>query len=237
MASVTHLAPDSGLVDISGEGLNLNHPATGIRLASVGDHHQEFTVGNFELGERIAREGPGIELTEAYTFQGGRLRIGSRHYPDGDLARVAVWEGENHSLYTISYGERASQSARMLAVLDLLKIDEVARVSGIPGGIIFRSREPGRLWFDRGPTVLKFIPTLGLIEIAELTKEVIRELPRWSGAPVPGGEIFADEENPNRRYFVLVSRTAKTLIMPAAGTTDAGLEIALSRLQIEWRRT
>jgi hypothetical protein len=80
------------------------------------------------------------------------------------------------------------------------------------------------------------IPGVGLLVMSQLTRQVTRDLPRWSGTTVPGGELFVDEvPGAGQRYYVLVSPTTKTTIMPTPEAAGDSVPSRLVNLNVAWR--
>jgi hypothetical protein len=226
-----HAAINGGHVRLSCDGAELTGPATSVVAVALGRRRNEFTSGPLDAGETFARISSGVELTESYSLQGGRLRIGVRAHLDQmngitDVVRVGVWEGQAWSIYVAMYG--GAQSSDVIALFNAVTIAET------PTGATITPKEHSGVAFAEDPVVIKLVSGLGLLEIAPLTKDVARGLPRWNGAPVGGGELFVEDRGTPRMHFVLVASTAKTLVMPDpdVGTTD--LMNRLEGLRADW---
>lgn len=231
--SVTHLALDGGLAEIRNDAavqLDLSDPYTSVAHALVGTQRLDFTSGILSFAEAAATQGAGIPLTEEFNVQGGRLRTGSRLDAEGLPSRAAAWEGAAHSIYTILYGDEAVNHSDVLRAFLQIGLEETEK------GIVIRPERSDSLSFVRPPKIIKFVPQLGLLDIAPITQEIASEIPNWPGAPVPGGEIFSDTAG-EFRYFVLVSESARTLVLPGAGVAEGVVLTILSGLHVHWEQT
>ena len=98
-------------------------------------------------------------------------------------------------------------------------------------------KDPAGTPFIDAPVIYKEVPDLGLLIVAPLTREKARALPRWSGTPVDGGELFAADLMTSRMRFVLVSENAVTTIMPKHSVFDETRSLAeINALGVAWAR-
>jgi hypothetical protein len=119
--------------------------------------------------------------------------------------------------------------ANLMGVLDLISLEETDT------GLVLVPRDD-RIRYERSPELTKTIPGVGLLVMSQLTRQVTRDLPRWSGTTVPGGELFVDEvPGAGQRYYVLVSPTARTTIMPSPEAAGDSVPSRLVNLNVAWR--
>ena len=236
MAAIRHTALNGGMVEIDGGGADLTRPFASFIVARFGSHLQEFGAGRLDFGATVARELE-IDLTEEYSYQGGRLRLGSGPWVDLDtkhetVIRIAVWEGTAYSLKTVKYGGR---SLDLIALLDQFVISETA------DGIAMRPTNPHEVRLARigghAPSVVQNVPGVGLLEVAELTPERAKRLPPWAGLPVTGGELFVENERSrDAKTFLMVGHTAVSRLYPNHWEDEeAAIVDRFSKMKVEWR--
>jgi hypothetical protein len=201
-----------------------------VAVFDVSGHQREFTVGNLELGEWAAREVSGVTLTESYGHQRGVLRIGSRivrnNLYDGDeRVWVGVWEGKQSSLVTQLFNIR--DSSGVVSLFDAFEIRELPR----PCAVTLKSRD-ARVVADGLPLVAKQVPNVGLLEINRITNQMVRSVPRHSGTPVRGGELFFAK---SPAHFLMLGQTAITTVIPDPGTGHDDVASRLETLTVSWR--
>jgi hypothetical protein len=168
-----------------------------------------------------------VRLIEEYAYRGGSLRVGRALDERGRVDfLVSVWEGQAWSVYTPFYG---GDVANLMGVLDLLSLEET------DSGLVLVPLDD-RIRYERSPELTKMIPGVGLLVMSQLTRQVARDLPRWSGTTVPGGELFVDEvPGAGQRYYVLVSPTARATIMPSPEAAGNTVPSRLLNLNVTWR--
>ncbi len=195
-SSATCKSLDGSVVSVkSDRSLDGTYTSVGVaELKNLGIKYQELTAGPRDLGETMAMDphiALGMRLDEEYSFQGGRLRIGAGTQPvgsDGDEyweqgpdgigrptpIRFGVWEGDAYSVHTQRYGGEANH---LIAVFHEFEISETAE------GVSCKPKDYPATTFIDGPRVLKDIPELGLLSIAQLTSTTAKRLPRHRGTP------------------------------------------------------
>ena len=231
--SVIHAALDGGLVGIAGP-FDLTNPATSIVVPVVQGRLYEMTSGQRTFGEGIAREF-GVLLDEEYAYQEGRLRIGSALVEDPtnsreNLFNLAVWEGTRSSLVIGSYEATTSSLIGLLGLLTFAEFKEGLTVAPVDSKEISLARRGGRQ-----PTVAKWVPGLGLLEIWERTAEADLELPPWAGAEVEGGELFAEADLGDRTLYILVGDTSVSRIYSDQSFELKEVTAGLENLLVNWR--
>jgi hypothetical protein len=225
--SIEHSVLDGSTVRIAGPDLDLSKPVSSIVTTVVGNVRVEFTVFERRFGAAVAWDVARVRLQEKYAYRGGSLRVGSALDGGGRVDfLIGVWEGRAWSVYVPFYG---GDVANLMGVLDLLSLEETDT------GLVLVPRDD-RIRYERSPELTKTIPGVGLLVMSQLTRQVARDLPRWSGTAVPGGELFVDDvPGAGRRYYVLVSRTAKTTIMPSPEAAGDSVPSRLVNLNVAWR--
>lgn len=170
------------------------------------------------------------ELPEEYRIAGGgTLRLGTASGVDARVqytVTVAAWEGERYSLYTFAYN---ASSADLLALLNRVRLTESAE------GVTLVPRQPASTPIA-SVYLLKEVPTLGLLSIRPLDRDLVRHLPAWRGQQVTGGELFIYQDDPDERGFVLVNETTHTHVIPDPGRDLNALLPALAELQVDWTK-
>jgi hypothetical protein len=229
----THVAIDGSTVIIDATAFNPDFHASSVGVYTINGHWQELTTSYREFGAAVAADLK-LSLTESYTLQGGRLRLGttSVHFPDmgkgvsqTDLLHLAVWEGERFSVHTHLYNGKAHD---LIDVFDRFDILEDA------AGIRLQPRDPGHVKFAREPTLLREVPSVGVLQVRPMTPEVARMVPPWRGTAVRGGELFVGRR-PGNLHLVLVGKRSHTLIMrhgEECGKEDLS---QIHRMNVDWR--
>lgn len=230
MSTATHVALDGSEVTISMEA-DLSRDPSSVGVFDVSGYQREFTVGNLELGRWAAREVSGVTLTESYGHQRGVLRIGSRIvsnnlYDGEDRVWVGVWEGKQSSLIAQLFNLK--DSSEVVSLFDAFEIRELPS----PCALALKPRD-ARVVADGLPIVAKQVPNVGLIEIARITNQMLRSaVPKHSGTPVRGGELFFAE---SPAHFLLLGQTTVTTVVPDPGTGHDDVAGHLETLTVSWR--
>lgn len=229
MSTATHVALDGSEVTISMEA-DLSGDPSSVGVFDVSGYQREFTAGHLELGRLAAREVSGVTLTESYGHQRGVLRIGSRIvsnnlYDGEDRVWVGVWEGKRSSLVTQLFNLK--DSSEVVSLFAAFEIRELPR----PCALALKPMD-ARIVADGLPIVAKQVPNVGLIEIARITNQTIRTMPKHSGTPVRGGELFFAEAP---AHFLLLGQTTSTTVLPDPGTGPDDVASRLETLSVSWR--
>jgi hypothetical protein len=228
LRSVLHIALDGSRIEVR-TSLDVSRPFSSFANLRIGSHLQEFGAGDRDFALANAWDVGVRAFPETYRFQGGTLRLGTAAQFERTIkARsellFAVWEGERHSLYTFAYN--ATSSSDLLAVLGRVRLTES------PEGLAMAPTKPADTPMS-DVCLAKDLPTLGLLQIhpAEYARD--QGLPRWRGRQVAGGELFVNQDDPTRRWFVLSGRTALTHVIPDPDRDPNALLPALAELQVE----
>jgi hypothetical protein len=229
VSTATHVALDGSEVTISMEA-DLSGDPSIVGVFDVSGYQREFTAGHLELGQWAAKLGSGVKLTESYGHQRGVLRIGSRIvsnnlYDGEDRVWVGVWEGKHSSLVTQLFN--LEDSSDVVSLFDAFEIRELPR----PCELTLKPKDP-RVVADGLPTVAKEVPNVGLLEINRITSQMLRSVPKHSGTPVRGGELFFAEAP---AHFLLLGQTTSTTVVPDPGTGHDDVASRLETLTVSWK--
>ncbi|AUH39621.1 hypothetical protein [Streptomyces sp. CMB-StM0423] len=212
--AVEHRALD-GIAYRLAADLDLTRPATSVVEVIADGRLHELTAGPADLAESVAASLGITEFDSELSFQGGTLRTATTSEYDAQSQQVenptlVVWQGRRFSLITRLY------RAALSDVLLLLRTLGIAEHSD---GITLTPDASAGTRLARPATVLKEVPTLGLVEMSRPTREHTVQLPPWKGASVTSGELFRDSLSDGRPFFVLSGEEVWATIVPLADTT------------------
>jgi len=222
MATATHTAIDGSSVVLEGDTDRGRPVTSSVRLQRDGLLRELTSAPVAALDEL------GFTVVESYAHAGGTLRIGERRQVDttqrsSRVDRAALWGGRHHGVVLV---QAEAPTEELLGVLDTLTITETATGVAVAG--------PGVV----GPStrLVKELPGVGLAEVAPLVPEVAQGLPRWSGTPVDGGELYRDEARPGVPVLVLVGESAATTVLldHADGTEADTATTRVADLTVTW---
>ncbi len=215
VSNVVHTTLDGNLLELKSHvPLDLTRPFGSVIHARFGPYFQEFIGGQLSYGRQVA-ESMELVLDEHYSFAGGSLLIGSKIAYDEmtkleSTQLLGVWEGKSFSFKTVLHNAESRDFIPLLSEFSITETDT---------GIALQPKDPKRVQIERsstshGPTLNQNIPGLGLIEVWELTSDLIETLPPWEGKHVPGGELFLEDEDTPDITFVLVGISSFTRLYP-----------------------
>lgn len=212
-SAVEHRALD-GVAFHLGGSLDLSEPATSVVEVSADGRLYEFTSGPLGFADAVAASLGITEFDSELSFQGGTLRTKTTSEYDKQAKQVenptlVVWQGRRFSLITRLY------RARLADVLALLRTLGLAEH---PDGIVMTPDNAAGTRWVRPATLIKQVPSLGLVEVARKTREHTAQLPPWEGASVSAGELFRDSLSDGRPFFVLSGAELWATIVPLADT-------------------
>ncbi|SOD64366.1 hypothetical protein SAMN06297387_11690 [Streptomyces zhaozhouensis] len=212
-AAVEHRALDGVAYRLAAD-LDLTRPATSVVEVVADGRLHELTAGPAEFAEAVASSLGVTSFDSELAFQGGTLRTATTSEYDAQSQQVenptlVSWQGRRFSLITRLY------RARLTDVLLLLRTLGIAENQD---GITLAPDTSAGTRLARPATVVKEVPTLGLVEIGRPTREHTVQLPPWQGASVPSGELFRDTLSDGRPFFVLSSSEVWATIVPLADT-------------------
>jgi hypothetical protein len=220
---------------------------------SMGRRNYAFTSGSRGLGHWIAadrRIATGMRpIGEFDWVGGGRVSIvaGSQPvaqdnawYPEPIL--FGIWQGSSRSIHALTRGfpfeSIDSIQGRLLEAFASFEIVET------PLGVYMRPRD-SEVGFTEGQ-VMKDLPTIAWLEIEPLSDSVAAKLPRATGTPVRGGELFSQSDEGHSHdgdadevpaaepeALVLVGTSAVTTIAPTLGVGERKLLDIVSELDVQ----
>jgi hypothetical protein len=79
-------------------------------------------------------------------------------------------------------------------------------------------------------TVVKEVPSLGLLEMTVPTAPQATRLPDWKGTATRSGELFSDRLSNGDPYFVLAGTDTWTTVLPLADTDVTRVPELVGRL-------
>ena len=238
-AEVVHRSLDGRRFQLSGP-LDLDLPFTSVVDVAIGGRLHELTAGPTGLGPEVARALGAGGFDEELSYADGTLLVGQTRPYDRQTGLleellVAVWQGDGYCLVTQLYG---GTTAGLLGMLRALRIEEhddgltirpAAAGAGRGGGA---SGSAG-VTFAAPATVVKQVPTVGLLELSPLTDQHIKTMPAWRGMSTAAGEVFRDSLSDGKPYFVLASTDTWTTVVPLADVSPEQVPDRLGRLRVK----
>lgn len=222
-STVVHRALDGRRYELSGD-LDLGLPSTSsVRVAVRGRTH-ELVAGVSGLAEEVASLLGVSGYDEELGFAGGTLLIGriTRVEPGSRITEnllLAVWRGRRHCLIGHFYDCSTSTAVEALATLGVTEHDD---------GVAVRPKAGSTLL---GPaSVVKEVPSLGLLEMTVASAPQATRLPGWKGRATRSGELFSDRMSNGDPYFVVVGTETWTTVVPLADTDVARVPEHADRL-------
>ena len=221
-----HTALDGSAVTVRARGLDLaKRGSSVVRAGSPRYGRTELTAFRRQDGEEYARA-MRVTLTEAFAYRNGTLRVGEE-FRNGGKTLLAVWEGSRSALAFALHNNVSAADA--MAFLEDFTLSECQT-----GEVTCLPRDSNRVSFEDSPDVLKLVPDFGLLHMAQLTPSRGKSLPRWPGSIVAGGELFVEDPGEERMHFVLVGRSAITVLMPAHDALGDRMIDELGHLEVDW---
>lgn len=223
--AVVHRALDGRRYELSGT-LDLGLPSTSSLRVTVGRSMVELVSGVPGLADDVAR-GLGVpRFDEELRFAGGTLLLGRvrRAEPAVRAAEdilLAVWRGRRHCLISHFYDTSTAKAVATLATLGIVEHDD---------GIVVRPDTAAGSAAAGPATVIKEVPSLGLLELTVRSAPQATALPAWRGLPTRSGELFSDTLSNGDPYFVLAGADTWTTVLPLADTDLARVPELVSRL-------
>jgi len=231
MGALHLTALDGGVVNLSSPLDLTASGTTSFIVFDIGGYRQEFGSGGLDFGD-IEAANHGVTFDEEYSFQDGRLRLGSVVQTDGgvsNILRLAVWQGLERSLKTVIY---EGESKDLIGLLDLFTIIEGA------GGLVLKAKDPTVITVVRetssAPDIAQPLPGFGLLDIFELTPSMGRLLPEWGGFQSPNGELFVEEPGTSEMTLVYVGESAFARFYPDENVSESDLLNLVTALDVRW---
>lgn len=222
-STVVHRALDGRRYELSGD-LDLAQPSTSsVRVAVRGRTH-ELVAGVSGLAEEVATALGVDGFDEELGFADGTLLIGrtSRVEPGSRITEnilLAVWRGRRHCLISHFYGSSTTAAVEALATLGLTEHDDGVAIKPGAGSAVLAPA-----------SVVKEVPTLGLLEMTVSSAPQATRLPGWKGRATRSGELFSDRLSNGDQYFVLAGADVWTTVLPLADTDIAAMPAQVDRL-------
>lgn len=224
-STVVHRALDGRRYELSGE-LDLGLPSTSsVRVAVRGRTH-ELVAGVSGLAEEVATALGVSGFDEELRFADGTLLIGrtSRVEPGSRITEdilLAVWRGRRHCLISHFYDSSTTAAVEALSTLGVTEHDDGVAVRPGSGSAVLAPA-----------SVVKEIPSLGLLEMTVASAPQATRLPGWKGRATRSGELFSDRMTNGDPYFVLAGADTWTTVLPLADTDVARAPAQLDRLSL-----
>ncbi len=224
-STVVHRALDGRRYELSGT-LDLGHPSTSSVRVSVRGRMYELVAGVSGLAQDVAGALGVSAFDEELAFAGGTLLVGRtrRVEPATHLTEdilVAVWRGRRHCVISHFYDTSTTTAVQVLDTLGITEHDD---------GIALRPAAGSGSTVIAPATVVKEVPSLGLLELTVPSAPQATRLPDWKGAPTRSGELFADQLSNGDPYFVVAGADTWTTVLPLAGTDVARVPALVDQL-------
>ncbi|OLF19313.1 hypothetical protein BU204_01760 [Actinophytocola xanthii] len=223
-ATVVHRALDGRRYELSGP-LDLGRPCTSSVEVTVGGRRHELVAGSTGLGAEVATALGLSGFDEELRFDGGTLLVGRtrRAEPGSRITEdllLVVWQGRRHCLIGHFYATTTATAVELLHSLGIAEHDD---------GLMLRPRDPASA-LAAPATLVKEIPTLGLLELTVPSAPQATRLPAWKGARTRSGELFSDRLSNGDPYFVLAGADTWTTVLPLAATDLERVPAVVDRL-------
>lgn len=210
---VVHRALDGRRYELSGT-LDFGLPVTSSLEVTVHGRRHELVAGSTGLGDEVAAALGVSGFDEELRFAGGTLHIGHlrRAEPGSRVVEdllLAVWRGRRHCLVSHFYRTSTATAVGILRTLGIAEHDDGVAVRPLA--------DPGSA-LAAPATVVKEIPSLGLLELTVPEAPQATRLPAWEGATTRSGELFADRLPGGEPYFVLAGADTWVTVLPLADT-------------------
>ncbi|MGB3438884.1 MAG: hypothetical protein WBA97_09050 [Actinophytocola sp.] len=224
-STVVHRALDGRRYELSGT-LDLAHPSTSSVRVTVRGRMYELVAGVGGLAEEVSSALGVSGFDEELRFAGGTLLIGRtrRVEPGSRITEdilLAVWRGRRHCLISHFYGTSTATAVEALGTLGITEHDDGMAVKPTAGSAVVAPA-----------TVVKEVPSLGLLEMTVPTAPQATRLPGWKGAKTRSGELFSDRLTNGDPYFVLAGQDTWTSVLPLADTDVAQVPALVDRLSM-----
>jgi hypothetical protein len=222
-STVVHRALDGRRYELSGT-LDLAHPSTSSVRVTVRGRLHELVAGVSGLAEEVA-DALGVSgYDEELRFAGGTLLIGRtrRVEPGSRITEdilLAVWRGRRHCVISHFYDTSTTTAVDILDTLGITEHDDGMALLPTAGSTVVAPA-----------TVVKEVPSLGLLEMTVPSAPQATRLPAWKGAKTRSGELFSDRLTNGDPYFVLAGPDTWTTVLPLADTDVAQVPALVDQL-------
>jgi hypothetical protein len=201
---------DGSIVDITSTTMDITGRVNSFARAEVTGELHEVIGG--QVPDGLREDGfnvLGVPADREYGLLGGSLVVGSGAPPDeGFISALtwAIWSSDGFGLFGHFYGVDDSFVLSTVAALGPTVDDD---------GIVLRPDKSVR--FTETPDVAVADASFGVLSIKKLTRRVERRLPRWEGASVDGGQLYADVTATGSCALTLVSDSAAAFLITNVG--------------------
>lgn len=222
-STVVHRALDGRRYELSGP-LDLAHPSTSSVQVTVRGRMHELVAGVSGLAQEVAAALGVSGFDEELGFADGTLLIGRtrRVEPGSRITEdilLAVWRGRRHCLISHFYGTSTTTAVEALDTLGITEHDDGIAVRPNGGSAVVAPA-----------TVVKEVPSLGLLEMTVPSAPQATRLPDWKGKATRSGELFSDRLSNGDPYFVLAGADTWTTVLPLADTDVARVPALVDQL-------
>jgi hypothetical protein len=222
-STVVHRALDGRRYELGGT-LDLGQPCTSSVRVTVRGRMHELVSGVGGLAAEVATALGGSEFDEELRFAGGTLLIGRirRVEPGSRITEdilLAVWRGRRHCLVSHFYDTSTNTAVQILDTLGITEHDDGMAVRPTAGSAVVAPA-----------SVVKEVPSLGLLEMTVSSAPQATRLPGWKGRATRSGELFSDGLSNGEQYFVLAGPDIWTTVLPLADTDIAAMPSQVDRL-------
>ena len=222
-STVVHRALDGRRYELGGT-LDLGQPCTSSVRVTVRGRMHELVSGVSGLAEEVATALGVSGFDEELQFAGGALLIGRtrRVEPGSRITEdilLAVWRGRRHCLISHFYDASTDTAVQVLDTLGITEHDEGMVVRPTAGSAVVAPA-----------SVVKEVPSLGLLEMTVSSAPQATRLPGWKGRATRSGELFADQLSNGDPYFVLAGPDTWTTVVPLDGTDLARVPALVDQL-------
>ncbi len=197
-----------------------------------------------DLAKDLVVTSTGIRFHLRYETSGGDLRLGSGNQPESEghvvafekgpdgvvrpkLVHMAIWAGAVFTLHTFQNGGEVDALREFFESISI--IETVSGIKVTPRG------ESG-LAFVEGPWTIVDLPSLGALEIAQMTAWRRREMPSYAGTPVESGDLYVSRRDTpdGRAFYAIVNETAFATFLPYPQSDPALVAEFLESMRTHW---
>jgi hypothetical protein len=220
---------DGSEIDLESDRMALDGRANSSVRAEIAGELREFTAGEVPVGlDEDGFQIMGVPASRSYGLRSGSLIIGSGAPVDAEGHRSdfawALWVAGGSALFGHFYGRDDSAIIAAMAALGPTLSDS--------GSVVLRADRTVR--YDETPDVALADPTLGLLQVRKLTRRVARRLPKWEGARIAGGQLYADVTATDSCLVTLVSPTAVGYLVTNEGLDPDEAVGRASDIRLTW---
>lgn len=238
---------DGREIDLSSDDSDLTNPWTCFVQYEVDGQLFEFAAGALGFG-RVEAEAWECEFTQHVSMPPGALHVGgtsvtNRMLVGGEDVRpedtelapedafvevtekvvIGCWEGREYSVHAVIFGGETEPGV----VATEATASDLANVVWLFDQFVFTEHPTGVRMHARGrnakritsASALVEVPNVGVLDIREATPGALRDMPRFAGTRVRGGELFSDFDEEGdchgggHRFLLLNDRVITWVLM------------------------